>query len=75
MFLLDGSHNLLLRTRVKYIATLPKQQLHVFRHISPSDVDSLYTVWHREAFVDRYRVRNTIAGIKNYTCCAARGVE
>lgn len=49
--LFDRSDDLLLRTCLKDIATLSEQQLHVLRHVPPSDVYSADAAWHSEALV------------------------
>ncbi len=44
-------------------------------NIPSCDVYSPYTARHREAFVNGDGMRDSIARIEHYACCAARGVE
>lgn len=72
---LDQANYLLLGTSVKDVATFAEQELHVFRDVPSSHVDSADAAWHREAFVDWYCMRNSIACIEDNPCCAARSIE
>lgn len=73
--LLDISHHLLLRTCMKDIPALPKQQLQILRHIPPRDVDPAYGAGHGEAFVDGHGMGDAVAGVEHYACGAAGGVK
>ena len=73
--LLNHSHNLLLRTRMKHIPALSKQQLHMLCNIPAGDIYSPYTTRHRETFVNGDGVRDPVASIEHYACCAAGGVK
>lgn len=74
-FLLDPSHHLLLRTRMKHKSALPQQQLQILRHIPSRHIDPADTRRHSEAFVDRHSVRDAVAAIEHYACGAAGSVE
>ena len=60
---------------MKHIPALPEQQLHMLCNISSGDIYSPYTARHRETFVNGDGVRDSVASIEHYACCAARGVE
>jgi len=47
----------------------------MLRDIPSRDVDSADTAGDRETLVDRYCVRDTVAGVEDYTRSASRGVE
>lgn len=60
---------------MEHIPALPEQQLQILRHVSARDVDAAYGAGHGEAFVDGDGVGDAVAGVEDYACGAAGGVE
>jgi len=60
---------------MEHIPALPKQQLHILRHVSPRNIYSAYGAGHGETFVDRHGVGDAIAGVEHYSCRAPGCVE
>ncbi len=60
---------------MEHIPALPKQQLHILRHISPRNVDPAYGAGHGETFVDGHGVRDAVARVEHYPCGPPGGVE